>query len=66
MKIVLVAIAVVLIAVILGWVSVNRSPGKTEINIETGKIERDAEHVIQKGEAVLENATQKGKTLLKK
>jgi uncharacterized protein YxeA len=64
MKAILIGIAIVLTAIILGWVTFNKSPDKAEISIETTKIKHDAEKVIEKGKAALEDAEKKGKELL--
>jgi hypothetical protein len=64
MRAVLIGIAVILLAVILGWVTFNRSPDKAEISIETKKIKHDAEKVIEKGKAALDDAEKKGKEML--
>jgi uncharacterized protein YxeA len=64
MKAILVGIAVILVAIILGWITFNKSPDKAEFSIETTKIKHDAEKVIEKGKAALDNAEKKGKEIL--
>lgn len=64
MKAILVGTVVILMAIILGWITFSKSPDKTEIRIETKKIEHDAEIVVEKSKAALDEAGKKGKELL--
>ena len=50
----LLAIAViVLIAVVCGWVTFNRTPGKASVTIDTEKITNDAQQAVEKGKDLL-------------
>jgi len=64
MKAIMVGVVVILLAIVLGWITFNKSPDKAEISIETKKIQADAEKVIEKGKAALDEAEKKGKEIL--
>ena len=55
MRVILILVVVVLLMVMAGWLTIVRNGGRTSINIETQKIERDTERAVERGKEVLHN-----------
>ncbi len=64
MRAILIVVCAVLIMVVLGWMTFNRSPGEATININTEKIEADTQRVIKRGDEILHKVDRKGQELL--
>lgn len=56
MRAILILVVIVLLMAMAGWLTIARNGGRTSINIETQKIERDTERAVDRGKAVLHNA----------
>ena len=54
MRKLLIVIVVVLIAMLAGWVTFNRSPGEATFTIETGKMKDDVERAFEEGKRTLQ------------
>lgn len=59
MRAVLIFIAVVLLLALAGWVTFSKGPNRASINLESGKIQQDTEHAMQKGGELLQKAGDK-------
>jgi hypothetical protein len=53
MRVILILVVIVLLMVMAGWLTFGRNGGRTSINIETQKIERDTERAVDRGKEVL-------------
>ena len=54
MRALIILAALFLLMVLIGWITINRGPDNTSINLETQKIESDTQQVRQSGEVLLE------------
>jgi hypothetical protein len=58
MRTLIIVIAVVVVLVLVGWVSFSHGPNRSSINVETNKIEKDAQSMVESGSQMLDNAKQ--------
>lgn len=59
MRVLILLAAVVLVFALLGWISFNKSPGRTSVNIESERIRQDANRAMQTGGELLQRAGDK-------
>lgn len=59
MKALLVVVAIVLVLVVAGWLTIGRSGGKPAVILETERIEADAERAAEKGRELLHETTER-------
>jgi hypothetical protein len=59
MKALFVVVAIVLVLVVAGWLTISRSGGKPAVILETERIEADAERAAEKGRELLHETTEK-------
>jgi hypothetical protein len=55
MRAILILAVIALLMGLAGWMTINRDPGRTSINIETDKIERDTEKAVDNAEDLIES-----------
>lgn len=53
MRVLLIIVALILICSLLGWITFNKGPDRSSINIETDKIRTDSEKAAESGAALL-------------
>lgn len=59
MKALFLVVAIVLVLVVAGWLTIGRSGGKPAVILETERIEADAERAAEKGRELLHETTEK-------
>jgi hypothetical protein len=55
MRAILILAVIALLMGLAGWMTINRDPGRTSINLETDKIEQDTENAVNKAERMIES-----------
>jgi predicted negative regulator of RcsB-dependent stress response len=61
MRKLLVAVILVILLVVVGWMSFQYDGNKASVNFDAAEMREDTKEALQKGEAVLENAARHGK-----
>ena len=56
MRALIIVIVVIVVLVLVGWITFSRGPDRTTINVETDKIERDTQSVLETGAQTLDKA----------
>jgi hypothetical protein len=56
MRALIIVIVVIVVLVLVGWITFSRGPDRTTINLETDKIERDTQSVLETGAQTLDKA----------
>jgi hypothetical protein len=54
MRAILILAVIALLMGLAGWMTINSDPGRTSINIETDKIERDTEKAVDNAQNLIE------------
>ena len=60
----LIALALIVLLVAIGWLSFSYDGNGASVNLDTAEMREDTEAALQTGEAALENATQHGREFL--
>lgn len=59
MKALFLVVAIVLVLVVAGWLTISRTGGRPAVILETERIEADAERAAEKGRELLHETTEK-------
>lgn len=58
MRVLIIVLALVILATLIGWVSFSKEDGRSSINLETDEIRRDTGEIMNKGSELLKEAEQ--------
>ncbi|MBL8852215.1 MAG: hypothetical protein JNG89_21260 [Planctomycetaceae bacterium] len=64
MRKLLIAVVLIVLLVVVGWVTFRYDGRQASVNFNTDKARQDTQQVIEKGEAAVEQATARGKELI--
>jgi hypothetical protein len=59
MRVLLIVIAIILVGVLIGWITFNKGPDQSTININTGAIRQDTKKAVESGANLLHRAGDK-------